>query len=182
MQLYSYIWAIYLYVRIHKLTTVLLKLWPGCLFLSSNFSPWLLNKTSDYTRLAFISWSSESKFFWQWILMAAGDSRIADMVDTVHHEYGVLFVSIFRILCTWIKMLVFTKLTVIYTGIYEWYWYLHTILVFTCNTGICLRYWYLHTILVFTCDTGIYAQYYSTQQLVSHSQTTNFYRALSFAV
>ena len=171
----------------------MLKLWPGRLFLSSNFSPWLLNKTSDYTRLAFISWSSESKFFWQWILMAAGDSRIADMVDTVHHEYGVLFVSKFRILCTWIKMLVFTKLTVIYTGIYEWYWYLHTILVFTCNTGIymqywylhailvftcntgiCLRYWYLHTILVFTCDTGIYAQYYSTQQLVSHSQTTNF--------
>ena len=31
-----------------------LELWPGCLFLSSNFLPWLLNETGDYTRPAFM--------------------------------------------------------------------------------------------------------------------------------
>ena len=63
-----------------------LKLWPGCLFLSSNFSPRPLNEAGNYTRMVFINWSSKSKFYRLWILMAAGDTRAADPVGTVHHE------------------------------------------------------------------------------------------------
>ena len=62
-----------------------LKLWPGHSFLSSNFSPQPLSKTGDYTRPTFISWSSESKFFRQWILMVAGDTLVTDWVVIVHH-------------------------------------------------------------------------------------------------
>ena len=40
-----------------------LKLWPERLFFSSNFSPWPLNESGDYTRLVFITSSSQSKFF-----------------------------------------------------------------------------------------------------------------------
>ena len=40
----------------------------------------------NYTRLAFISWSSESMFSGWLILMEAGDSRVADPVDAVHYE------------------------------------------------------------------------------------------------
>ena len=36
--------------------------------------------------------SSESKFFGQYILMAAGNICIADVLDTVHHERKVQFV------------------------------------------------------------------------------------------
>ena len=46
---------------------------PRHLFLSSNFSPWPLNETGDYTRPVFISWSSESQFFRRWILMETGN-------------------------------------------------------------------------------------------------------------
>ena len=63
-----------------------LKLWPGYLFLSSNFLPQPLNDNGDYTRLAFISWSSKSKLFRLWILMESGNTRAADPVDTMHHE------------------------------------------------------------------------------------------------
>ena len=70
----------------HTYIAYFLKLWPGRLFLSSNFSPWPLNKTSNYTRLAFITWSSESKFFGWWMLMDAGSTHVADRLDTVHHE------------------------------------------------------------------------------------------------
>ena len=65
-----------------------LKLWPRRLFPSSNFSPRPPNETGNYTRPAFISYSSESKFFGWWILMEAGDTHVADSVDTVvvHHE------------------------------------------------------------------------------------------------
>ena len=51
--------ANYCYTHSHTckdtLHTVLPQIWPGRLFLSSNFSPRPLNKTSDYTRPAFIS-------------------------------------------------------------------------------------------------------------------------------
>ena len=33
-----------------------------------------------------IIWSSESKFFRWHILMTAGDTRVADLLDTVHYE------------------------------------------------------------------------------------------------
>ena len=63
-----------------------LKLWPGYLFISSNFSPQPLNETGNFTRPAFIIWSPKAKYFRQRILMAAGDAGVADPLDTVHHE------------------------------------------------------------------------------------------------
>ena len=88
--IYTYMHA-HIHTCIHTYTYRLqlpycLKLWPGHLFLSSNFSPWPLNETGDYTRLAFISWSFESKFLGLWILMAAGDTCAADLVDIVCYE------------------------------------------------------------------------------------------------
>ena len=65
------------------------KFWPRHLFLSSNFLPQPLNETGDYTRPAFITRNSESKFFRWWILMAAGDACVP--LDTVYHEiYSVV--------------------------------------------------------------------------------------------
>ena len=63
-----------------------LKLWPRRLFLSSNFSPRPLNETGNYTRPAFISLSSESKLFRLWIIMEAGNTCAAYLLDTVHHK------------------------------------------------------------------------------------------------
>ena len=42
----------------------------------------------DYMRLAFIIWSSESKFCGRWILMAANNACVADLLYTVYHEMG----------------------------------------------------------------------------------------------
>ena len=70
----------------HKYIPYCLKLWLRCLFLSSNFVPRPLYETSDYTKPAFINWSFVSKIFGQWILMATGHVRVADPLDTVHHE------------------------------------------------------------------------------------------------
>ena len=47
---------------------------------------WLLNETGNYMRPGFITWNSKSKIFGWWILMAADNVHIADMLDTVHHE------------------------------------------------------------------------------------------------
>ena len=75
---------------------------PGCFF-SSDFSPRPLNETGHQTRLVFISWNSESKFFGQSILMTAGDTCAADSVDTVHHEMSSMvcnhrvYKSVYRI-------------------------------------------------------------------------------------
>ena len=55
------------------------------LFTPATKRDWRLYETGDYTRLAFISWSSESKFFRLWILMEAGNTHAADPVDTVRH-------------------------------------------------------------------------------------------------
>ena len=104
--------------------------------------------------------------------------------------YGVPFVAKFRILWTWIKILVFTKLTDIYdriaiyilvfmhhTGIYAWYWYLRTILVFTHYTDIIIYapYWYLQMILVVTRDTGIYARYWYLWMILVFKNDTDIY-------
>ena len=42
-------------------------------------------RVTIYTRLAFITWSSESKF-WAMKSVAAGDTCAADPADIVHHE------------------------------------------------------------------------------------------------
>ena len=55
-------------------------------FLSSNFLSQALNKTGDYMRPVFITWSFESNFFGWWILMAADGACVTDLVDTVHYE------------------------------------------------------------------------------------------------
>ena len=62
--------------------------------------------------------------------MATGNSRIADMVDTVHHEYGCCLCQNSECYELKIKMQVFMKLTGIYDhiAIYK--------LVFTHDTGI----------------------------------------------
>ena len=53
---------------------------------SSNFTSQPLNEIGDYTRSVFITWSSESNFFRWTILMAAGDTCVADLLNTVYHE------------------------------------------------------------------------------------------------
>ena len=78
-----------------------LKLWPRHFFLSSNFSPWPLNKTLDYTKSVFISWSSKQKFFRRSILMAASDTHVADTLDTMHYEMNSVIRShrVYNIIC-----------------------------------------------------------------------------------
>ena len=103
--------------------------------------------------------------------------------------YGMPFVSKFRILWTWNKILVFMKLTGIYdriaiyilvfthyTGIYTPYWYLRAILVLTHHTGIYTLYWYLCTILVFTHDTGSYVRYRYLRAILIFMNDTGIYK------
>ena len=59
------------------------------IILSCNFSPWPINETGDYMRLAFISWSSESKLFMLWILMEAGDTHAADPVAPWNGQHSL---------------------------------------------------------------------------------------------
>ena len=56
---------------------------------------------------AFISWSSESRFFRWWILIAAGDTRVPDPVDTVHHEMDSTVHS--HIPCSYVSIFVVTS-------------------------------------------------------------------------
>ena len=74
------------HTHIHMYISYYLQLWPRGLFSSSSFSPQPLNETGNFTRALFITSSSESKFFGWRILMAVGDTHLADPLDTVHHE------------------------------------------------------------------------------------------------
>ena len=59
-----------------------------------------------------------------------------------------------RYLWNW---LVLWPYSYVHTGIYTWYWYLRTILVFTNDTGIYAPYWYLRVILVFMHSTIVHS-------------------------
>ena len=52
-----------------------------------------LNETGNYMRLTFITWSFRSKIFGWWILIAADNAYVADLLDTVHHEMDSMVCS-----------------------------------------------------------------------------------------
>ena len=73
-------------------------LWPGCLFLSSNFSPRPLNETGNYMRPVLITWKFWIKAFGWWILMTARKAPLG----TVHHEMDSMFCShhVYKSVCS----------------------------------------------------------------------------------
>ena len=60
---------------------------PGVYFFPATFY------LGNYMRTALIIWSSVSNFFGQWITLAAGSTRVTNLLNTAHHEMDSILCS-----------------------------------------------------------------------------------------